>query len=108
MKSKIVSPFTKRVIEVIKSIPKGKIATYGQIADLAGNRFAARQVVWILSLQSDKHKLPWHRVINSQGKIGLKGEGCKIQKRLLIQEGIVFDERDKVDFKQFLWKPKIK
>ena len=82
--------------------------TYGQIADLAGNRFAARQVVWILNSQSEQHKLPWHRVINSKGQIGLTGEGYKIQKKLLLQEGVIFDERDKVDFREFLWKPKIK
>jgi methylated-DNA-protein-cysteine methyltransferase-like protein len=65
-------------------------------------------VVWILNSQSDRQKLPWHRVINSQGKIGLKGEGYKIQKKLLLQEGIIFDEKDKVVFREFLWKPKIK
>jgi len=103
-----ISSFTQKVVEIIKNIPNGKVVTYGQIADLAGNRFAARQVVWILNSQSDRHKLPWHRVINSQGKIGLKGEGYKIQKKLLLQEGIVFDEKDKVVFREFLWKPKIK
>lgn len=74
---------------------------------MAGNRFAARQVVWILNSQSEQHKLPWHRVINSKGQIGLTGEGYKIQKKLLLQEGVIFDERDKVDFREFLWKPKI-
>jgi len=108
MNNKTISPFTKRVVEVIKSIPKGKVATYGQIADLAGNRFAARQVVWILNSQSERHKLPWHRVINSKEQIGLTGEGYKIQKKLLLKEGIVFDEKDKIDFKMFLWKPGIK
>ena len=103
-----ISSFTQKVVEIIKNIPNGKVATYGQIADLAGNRFAARQVVWILNSQSDRHKLPWQRVINSQGKIGLKGEGYKIQKKLLLQEGVKFDERDKIDFRGFLWKPKIK
>ena len=75
---------------------------------MVGNRFAARQVVWILSSQSDKYKLPWHRVINSQGKIGLNGDGYKIQKKLLLQEGVKFNERDKINFKEFLWRPKIK
>jgi len=75
---------------------------------LAGNRFAARQVVWILSAQSGLHKLPWHRVINSQGKIGLTGEGYKEQKKLLLKEDVAFDDKDKINFRQFLWKPKIK
>jgi len=75
---------------------------------LAGNRFAARQVVWILNSQSEQHKLPWHRVINSNGQIGLTGDGYKIQKKLLLKEGVVFNDKDKVNFREFLWKPKIK
>lgn len=105
MEKSIIISFTKKVIAIIKSIPRGNIATYGQIADLAGNRFAARQVVWILSSQSDKHKLPWHRVINSQGKIGLRGEGYKIQKKLLLKEGIIFNSKSKINFREFLWRP---
>ena len=108
MSNKTISPFTKRVVEVIKSIPQGKVATFGQIATFAGNRFGARQVVWILNSQSDRHKLPWHRVINSKGQIGLTGEGYEIQKKLLLQEAISFDDNDKIDFHDFLWKPKIK
>lgn len=98
--------FTQRVVILINNIPFGKVATYGQIADLAGNRFAARQVVWALNSQTGKHKLPWHRVINSRGKIGLTGEGYKEQKKLLLKEGIIFNERDKINFREFLWKPK--
>jgi methylated-DNA-protein-cysteine methyltransferase-like protein len=63
-------------------------------------------VVWILSAQSGLYKLPWHRVINSQGKIGLKGEGYKEQKKLLQKEGVVFSESDKINFRQFLWNPR--
>lgn len=100
-----ISPFTRKVIDIIKNIPRRKVATYRQVADLAGNRFATRQVVWILNSQSNCHKLPWHRVINSQGKIGLTGEGYKIQKKLLLQEGVVFDDKGKVNFREFLWKP---
>lgn len=108
MSNKTISPFTKRVVEVIKSIPKGKVATYGQIATFAGNRFGARQVVWILNSLSEREKLPWHRVINSKGKISLTGSGYEIQKKLLLQEAISFDDNDKIDFKMFLWKPRIK
>jgi methylated-DNA-protein-cysteine methyltransferase-like protein len=104
----LIKSFTQRVVNIIQNIPKGKVATYGQVADLAGNRYAARQVVWILSSQSGLHKLPWHRVINSQGKIGLLDEGYKEQKKLLLKEGIVFDEKDKISFREFLWKPKLK
>lgn len=101
--------FTAMVVDVIKSIPFGKVATYGQIAMLAGNRFGARQVVWILNSMSEKEKLPWHRVINSQGKIALKrGAGFEIQKQLLLNEGIKFDKADKIDLKLYLWQPVMK
>ena len=76
--------FTKTVIVILKKIPKGKVATYGQIAALAGSPRAARQVVRILHSSSEKYDLPWHRVVNSQGKISLKpNQGYEIQKALL-------------------------
>lgn len=98
--------FSHRVKELIKRIPRGKVATYGQIAAYAGNPRAARQVVWILHSSSGKEKLPWHRVINSMGRISLKPNyGYEIQRELLRQEGVKFAENDAVDFKGFLWSP---
>ncbi|MFX0076636.1 MAG: MGMT family protein [Candidatus Hermodarchaeota archaeon] len=96
--------FTQDVIKIIKSIPVGKVLTYGKIAKLAGNPRAARQVSWLLHSSSKKHNLPWHRVINSQGKIVLKSEdGKDFQKVLLESEGIEFVEKDRVDLKKYLW-----
>ena len=84
----------------------GRVATYGQIATLAGNHRAARQVVRILHSSSAKDDLPWHRVINSKGTISLPtGSGYEIQRRLLEAEGVAFDSKDRVDFERFLWKP---
>ncbi len=101
--------FTDTVKMIIKKIPKGKIASYGQIAALAGSPRAARQVVRILHSSSRKDKLPWHRVINSKGGISLKpGNGYELQKSLLEDEGVKFGLRDIVDFKRFLWSPRIK
>jgi len=98
--------FSRRVKELIKRIPKGKVATYGQIAAYAGNPRAARQVVWILHSSSGKEKLPWHRVINSKGRISLKPNyGYEIQRELLRKEGIEFDENDTVDLDRYLWSP---
>jgi methylated-DNA-protein-cysteine methyltransferase-like protein len=97
--------FSQEVIEIIKNIPRGKVATYGQIAELAGNRFAARQVVRILHSSSKSQKLPWHRVVNSRGTISLKrGYGYEEQRALLEDEGIVFDSENHIDFKTFLWR----
>ena len=102
----MAEPFTETVKRIIKKIPRGKVATYGQIAALAGNPRAARQVVRILHSSSRKDKLPWHRVINSKGTISLPpNEGYELQKSLLEKEGVEFGIGDKVDFDRFLWSP---
>lgn len=98
--------FYQRVIDIIKSIPQGKVATYGQIAAYAGNSRAARQVSYILHSSSRKENLPWHRVVNSKGRISLKpNHGYELQKRLLEREGIEFNENDCINLKHFLWVP---
>ena len=98
--------FYQRVIAIIKNIPEGKVATYGQIATYAGNPRAARQVSYILHSSSEKENLPWHRVINSKGSISLKpGHGYELQKQMLKKEGITFNENDCIDLKRFLWIP---
>ena len=101
----MVAPLSRKIIDTIKKIPKGRVATYGQIAAKAGNPQAARQVVRILHIFWEKEKLPWFRVINSQGKISLKpGEGYELQKSLLESEGVKFDDNDKINFKKYGWK----
>lgn len=101
--------FTDTVKMIIKKIPKGKVASYGQIAAMAGNPRAARQVVRILHSSSRKDKLPWHRVINSKGGISLKpGNGYELQKSLLEKEGVKFGLHDIVDLDRFLWSPSTK
>ncbi len=101
--------FSSRVKNVIKRIPVGKVATYGQIASIAGNYRAARQVAWILHSSSEKDNLPWHRVINRKGEISLKpGCGFEKQKQLLLKEGIVFDKENRVNLELFLWNPESK
>lgn len=85
-----ITPFTKKVIELIQKIPKGNVATYGQIAKAAGRDGAARQVGWILNSCTKKYKLPWQRVINSQGRISFKRDSQEFadQKRILENEGV--------------------
>ena len=101
-----VSPFTSRVKQAIKNIPAGKVATYGQIASIAGSYRAARQVVRILHSSSRKDNLPWFRVINKKGQISLlPGNGFEQQKQLLEQEGIIFDDYNQIDLEQYLWQP---
>jgi methylated-DNA-protein-cysteine methyltransferase-like protein len=103
----MASTFTDRVKQRIKKIPRGRVATYGQIASMAGSPRGARQVVRILHSSSEKDSLPWHRVINKQGKIALKpGSGYELQKSLLEEEGIVFGLRDQIDLKRYQWSPR--
>jgi len=99
--------FHQRVAATIKQIPRGRVATYGQIAAMAGNPLGAREVVRVLHSSSDKYKLPWHRVINRLGKISLwRNQGYERQKALLAREGLVFGLRDVIDLDRFRWKPR--
>lgn len=93
----------KKVIDIIRQIPAGKVATYGQIAALAGFPGRARHVGWILN-QTDVPDIPWHRVINSRGTISLPHNGkYQLQKALLINEGIMFSAADSIDLKIYAW-----
>ena len=100
----IPSDFTQDVVKIIKNIPHGKVLTYGRIAKLAGNPQAARQVSWLLHSSTKKYNLPWHRVINSLGKISMKSfDDREYQKHLLEKEGVEFRDNYKIDLKKFLW-----
>jgi len=99
-------PFTARVIELIRTIPKGKVATYGGIAAMAGNPRAARQVARVLYSCSEVERLPWHRVVNREGRIVLKTEWNQMeQEERLEREGIVFSGSGRIDLERFLWQP---
>lgn len=102
----MVTELHQQTIAVIRRIPKGKVASYGQVAVLAGNPRAARQVVRTLHASSKKENLPWHRVINSQGKISLRsGGGYELQRTMLEAEGVEFSASGRVDLKRFGWRP---
>jgi methylated-DNA-protein-cysteine methyltransferase-like protein len=82
------------------------VATYGQIAALAGNPKGARQVARILHSCAKGEDLPWHRVVNREGRISLRGfQGEERQKRLLEREGIMFDRTGRIELKRFVWRP---
>ncbi len=102
------APFTVRALAVIRSIPRGKVATYAQVAAVAGSPLAARQVARILHSLSRKERLPWHRVINSRGSISLpRGAGFEQQKAALQRDGVKVKEDGSVDMKRRLWVPRI-
>ncbi|OGD26118.1 MAG: hypothetical protein A2V57_06455 [Candidatus Aminicenantes bacterium RBG_19FT_COMBO_65_30] len=101
------TPFTRKAKEVIRAIPSGRVATYGQIAALSGRERAARGVAWLLHSSSDTAGLPWHRVINGRGAISLgRGRGFEEQKKRLVAEGVAVGRGGRVDLKRFQWEPK--
>lgn len=96
--------FTQRVIKLIRSVPRGKVATYSLIAKLAGNPRGARGVAWILHSCAHKYKLPWQRIIKSDGKLSFPADSANFltQWRKLETEGIVIIN-GRVDLKKYLW-----
>jgi methylated-DNA-protein-cysteine methyltransferase related protein len=88
------------ILLVINGIPKGKVAAYGQIATMAGFPGRARLVGHILRNIPNNTNLPWHRVVNSQGKLSLDGERGQDQARRLRAEGVEF-KNDKLTRTQF-------
>jgi methylated-DNA-protein-cysteine methyltransferase-like protein len=98
----VMTEATERIIAVIQSIPKGKAASYRDIALAAGLPNGARQVVRVLHSMSEKHKLPWHRVIRADGSIALPPEqGGLLQAGLLRSEGIKVSKTLKVNLKKY-------
>jgi methylated-DNA-protein-cysteine methyltransferase-like protein len=101
---RVDSDFKNRVYEVVGQIPKGKVATYGQVAAMAGAAWAAWEVGQIA--HTGPSDLPWQRVVNKQGGLakGYPG-GFEGHKKDLEAEGIEVDEDYKVDINKLLWRP---
>lgn len=95
-----------RIYAVVKQIPVGKVATYGQVARLAGLAGHARQVGYALNALPDGEDVPWHRVINARGEISKRAEPVyeQIQRELLEDEGIVFNGDNRVSLPACQWK----
>lgn len=89
----------EKIYEVVKSIPEGKVATYGQVAMLAGNPRWARVVGYALHSNPEPGVIPCHRVVNRDGKVSpaFAFGGENIQRELLIKEGIVFENDGTID-----------
>ena len=99
-----------KIYAVVKEIPTGKVATYGQIAAIVSPGLPARIVGFALHGLSEGTDLPWHRVINSQGKISYavsRNQYDSLQQKLLEQEGILFTTNGKIDLIKYLWSPKL-
>lgn len=98
-------PLYQRIYAVVRQIPCGKVATYGQIANIVGG-CSARMVGYAMAALKNggDPDVPWQRVINHRGKISIHDPfGKNMQRQLLEEEGIYFNRNDEIDFKEFGW-----
>ena len=105
--ARIVGPgFHEKVYAVVRQVPAGKVASYGDIATRFGSPKVARHVGWALAALDAQHgDVPWHRIINSRGRISFKGQTIRavLQRSLLEAEGIQFSKAGVVDMKRYRW-----
>ncbi len=100
-----VNEFFQRVYEIVARIPRGQVATYGQIAATLGDPRQARTVGWALHSIPEWLDIPWHRVVNGCGGISTRYTtgGSNTQRKLLENEGIVFNEDGRLDLEGYRW-----
>ncbi len=98
----------ERIYAVVRRIPRGRVATYGQVASLAGLPGHARQVGYALHNLPENCSVPWHRVINTKGEISGRSEPGYdlVQRSVLEAEGVRFDMTGRIDMKRFRWRPR--
>jgi len=92
-----------RFYELIRAIPRGRVATYGDVARLAGNPRAARDVGWALSALPPGNDVPWWRVVNRHGGLSCRSNGTALQAELLQEEGIAFDAEGRLNLASYRW-----
>ncbi len=98
----------RNIYAVVSRVPAGRVATYGQIARLAGIPGHARQVGYALSALHDQGPVPWHRVVNARGMISPRSGGSpmeEVQRLRLEAEGVVFDRHGRIPLTRFQWRP---
>ena len=102
-----MSDFTERVYRIVRSVPRGRIVSYGGVAALLGQPRAARGVGRTLYALPDETDVPWWRVVNRNGEISIRGvpHGARVQRKLLEGEGVRFDRTGRIDWKRFGWDP---
>ena len=97
--------YRERVFRIVRSIPRGRVMTYGQIAEILGEGYTPRTVGFVMHSANDK--TPWHRVINAQGGCSTRGIVLPHdkQQRMLEAEGVTFNERGRCELQAYLWIP---
>lgn len=105
MAGKTDNDYREAVFRIVRSIPRGRVMTYGQIAEILGEGYTPRTVGFVMHSSNDK--TPWHRVINAQGGCSTRGLVLPHdkQQRMLEAEGVTFNERGRCELQQFLWIP---
>ncbi|MFO0631702.1 MAG: MGMT family protein [Nannocystaceae bacterium] len=98
-----MTPLQQRIVAVVARIPRGRVASYGLVAWLAGAPRCARQVGRALRELPEDAPLPWHRVVNARGELSLSGDGATEQRRRLLREGVRFDARGRIDLVRWGW-----
>ena len=104
----MLSDSYQRIYTVVNMIPKGHVATYGQVAELAGLPRQARLVGYALNNLPQGSRIPWQRVVNAQGKISARSDGRESDNRqanLLKREGVRFNQRGVIDLGEYRWQP---
>lgn len=98
----------ERVYRVVRRVPRGRVATYGQVALLAGMPGAARQVGYALHALGADSGVPWHRVVNARGTLSGRepGEAVPLQRARLEAEGVVFGDAGRIELTRFGWRPR--
>ena len=96
--------FQQRIWQIVAAIPAGQVATYGDVALLAGSPRAARQVGGVLSRLPQGSTLPWHRVVNRHGAISLQGDGLFRQRDALEAEGVEVSDDGHIDLEAYRWR----
>ena len=96
------SPFA-RVHALVKKIPRGRVATYGQLSEMIDRRLTPVGIGW--ALRAGPSTLPWHRVINSHGRVSTDGEHPGLQRKLLEAEGVHFLDGNVIDLERYQWQP---
>ncbi len=104
MKADSSKSMYRRIYDVVRRIPPGKVMTYGQVAKLAGG-CSARNVGYAMAALPFDSGVPWQRVINAKGEVSprVDGRGHLIQRQVLEAEGVVFNEKGKVDLELYRW-----
>ena len=97
--------YRERVFQLVRMIPKGRVMTYGQIAEILGEGYTARTVGFVMHSSNDK--TPWHRVINAQGGCSTRGLVLPHdkQQRMLEAEGVSFNARGRCSLEEYVWLP---